>query len=120
MSRRRRYRDIIGDKEEDPMSGLTNLFDVAMAFAIILLIAFAFSSHLPELLSEQSNVTIVKNPGEEDMEIIIKEGKEIKHLEMTNKTAGGKGEILGTAYKLETGEIIYVPVELEVTKSENS
>jgi len=47
------------------------------------------------------------------MEIIIKEGKEIKHLEMTNKTAGGKGKILGTAYKLETGEIIYVPVDLE-------
>jgi len=112
MSRRRRYRDIIEDKE-DPMSGLANLFDVAMAFAVILLIAFAFSSHLPELLSEQSNVTIVKNPGEEDMEIIIKEGKEIKHLEMTNKTAGGTGKILGTAYKLETGEIIYVPRDLE-------
>jgi hypothetical protein len=112
MSRKRRYRDIIGDNE-DPMGGLANLFDVAMAFAVILLIAFAFSSHLPELLSEQSNVTIVKNPGEEDMEIIIKEGKEIKHLEMTNKTAGGKGKILGTAYKLETGEIIYIPVDLE-------
>lgn len=112
MSRKRRYRDIIGDNE-DPMGGLANLFDVAMAFAVILLIAFAFSSHLPELLSEQSNVTIVKNPGEEDMVIIIKEGKEIKHLEMTNKTAGGKGKILGTAYKLETGEIIYIPVDLE-------
>ncbi|MBE0515851.1 MAG: DUF2149 domain-containing protein [Methanophagales archaeon] len=112
MARRRRYSDIIGE-EEDPMRGLANLFDVAMAFAVILLIAFAFSSHLPELLSEQSKVTIVKNPGEEDMEIIIKDGKEIKHLEMTNKTAGGRGKILGTAYKLETGEIIYVPVELE-------
>ncbi len=112
MARRRRYRDIIGE-EEDPMRGLANLFDVAMAFAVILLIAFAFSSHLPELLSEQSNVTIVKNPGGEDMEIIIKEGTTIKHLEMTNETAGGNGKILGTAYKLETGEIIYVPVELE-------
>jgi hypothetical protein len=112
MAQRRRYRALIGE-EEDPMSGLANLFDTAMAFAIIILIVFAFSLHLPELLSEQSKVTIVKNAGEEDMEIIIKEGKEIKHLEMTNKTAGGKGKILGTAYKLETGEIIYVPVELE-------
>lgn len=113
MSRRRKYRDIIGEEEEEPMSGLANLFDAAMAFAVILLIAFASSTHLPELLSEQSKATIVKNLGEEDMEIIIKEGKEIKHLEMTNKTAGGKGKILGTAYKLETGEIIYVPVESE-------
>jgi hypothetical protein len=112
MSRRRRYRNIIGDAE-DPMSGLANLFDTAIGLAIIILVFFTFSLHLPELLSEQSNITVVKNPGEEDMEIIIKEGKEIKHLEMTNETAGGKGKILGTAYKLETGEIIYVPVELE-------
>lgn len=110
--RKRRYRAIIGE-EEDPMHGLANLFDVAMAFAVILLIAFALSTHLPELLSEQSKVTIVKNPGEENMEIIIKEGKEIKRLEKTDKTTGGRGKKLGTAYKLENGEVIYVPAKSE-------
>lgn len=45
-----------------------DLSDMEYVVEVLGLIAFAFSSHLPELLSEESNVTIVKNPGEEDME----------------------------------------------------
>ena len=46
----------------------------------------------------------------EKWQIITKKGKEIKVRKVTNQKIGGdEGLRLGTAYKLKTGEIIYVP-----------
>ena len=39
----------------------------------------------------------------------IKEGQELKVLNMTEQIAGGQGVKMGTAYRLETGEVIYIP-----------
>jgi hypothetical protein len=45
----------------------------------------------------------------ENMQVIIKKGLEIKVMNMTEELAGGQGHKLGIAYRLETGEVIYVP-----------
>jgi hypothetical protein len=105
----RRRRIILDDEDEDPLSGVANLFDVAMVFAVALLVMLVVSYSIPELLDDESEITVVKNPGQPNMQIIIKEGKTLKVLNMTEELAGGQGSRMGTAYRLESGEIIYVP-----------
>ncbi|KAF5432489.1 hypothetical protein C5S36_08485 [Candidatus Methanophagaceae archaeon] len=106
---RGRRRRLILDEEEDPLGGVANLFDAAMVFAVALLIALVMSASVPELLNPTADVTIVKNTGKENMQVIIKKGQEIKVMNMTEELAGGQGHKLGTAYRLETGEVIYIP-----------
>ncbi len=72
------------------------------------------SYHLLELLSSSEDITIVKNPGAEDMKIIVKEeGKPIEVMNLTDSIGGGTGEALCTAYKLADGRVIYVPEDSE-------
>ncbi|KAF5414801.1 MAG: hypothetical protein C5S38_04605 [Candidatus Methanophagaceae archaeon] len=106
---RGRRRRLILDEEEDPLGGVANLFDAAMVFAVALLIALVMSASVPELLNPTADVTIVKNPGKENMQVIIKKGQEIKVMNMTEELAGGQGHKLGTAYRVETGVVIYIP-----------
>ena len=109
-SGRRRNRLILDEEEgEDPLSGVANLFDAAMVFAVALLVALVISASVPELLNPTADITVVKNPGQENMQVIIKKGQEIKVMNMTEQVAGGQGRKLGTAYRLTTGEVIYVP-----------
>ena len=98
-------------EEIDPMSSLTNLFDVAMVFAVALMVALVTRFQLTELLS-QEDFTMVKNPGTEQMEIITKKGETIERYTPSDQAAqqqGTRGQRVGVAYKLESGEIIYVP-----------
>ncbi len=102
-------RRIILDDEDDPLSGVANLFDAAMVFAVALLVALVVSYNVPELLDADASVTIVKNPGDPNMQVIIKDKETIKVMNMTEQLAGGQGSKIGTAYRLETGEVIYMP-----------
>ncbi len=105
-----RRRIIDNEDEQNPLTGVANLFDIAMVFSVALLVALVMSYQLPELLSPTEDITIVKNPGQEDMKIIMKEaGKPIEVLNMTDQIGGGTGEALGTAYRLADGRIVYVP-----------
>jgi hypothetical protein len=97
------------EEEQNPLTGVANLFDIAMVFSVALLVALVMSYQLPELLTPNDNVTVVKNPGQEDMKIIIKEGQEIEVLNMTDQIGSGTGDALGTAYRLSDGRVIYVP-----------
>lgn len=94
----------------DPLSSLVNLFDVAMVFSVALMAALVSYLDLGEMLFSDE-FTIVKNPGQEDMEIIIKEGQEIRayQADESQQSAGDRGRPVGTAYQLDTGEIIYIP-----------
>ncbi|WP_340820681.1 DUF2149 domain-containing protein [Methanolobus sp. WCC4] len=113
--KRRRFRRtglINNEDEQNPLTGVANLFDIAMVFSVALLVALVMSYQMPELLSPTEDITLVKNPGQKDMQIIIKEqGKPIEVLNMTDQIGGGSGEALGTAYKLADGRVVYVPEE---------
>jgi len=121
MRKSRRYRRTGLLKDEDdqnPMVNVANVFDVAMVFSVALLVALVMSYHLPELLSSSEDFTIVKNPGSQDMKIVIKEeGKPIEVMNMTDNIGGGTGEALGTAYRLADGRVIYVPDDGNGTSS---
>lgn len=63
------HRRLLDYQEDDPLSSVANLFDVAMVFAVALLLAMVSHFHLEDLLQSQ-DVTILKNPGTSKMEII--------------------------------------------------
>lgn len=110
MKRNRKRR--LDDREDmDPMSVVGNLFDVAMVFALALMVALVTRYNMTEMFS-QEDFTMVKNPGKDNMEIITKEGQKINRYtpsEDQSSQRGTKGKKVGVAYELENGEIIYVP-----------
>ncbi|MDY0266682.1 MAG: DUF2149 domain-containing protein [Methanimicrococcus sp.] len=95
---------------DNPMNSVGNVFDVAMVFSVALIVAIYMSVGLTEMLTSD-DVTIVKNPGKENMQIIQKteDGIEILEINAEEQIGGGIGEVLGTAYQLEDGRVIYVP-----------
>jgi hypothetical protein len=98
------------DEDEDPLSGVANLFDVAMIFAVGLLVMMMMYVNLPELLTSQ-DVTIVKNPGQDDMQIIIKNETEIEVLNMTDESVTTMGKLVASLYETEGGATVYVEEE---------
>jgi hypothetical protein len=105
LERRRRGED---NASLDPMQPMGNLFDVAVLIAVGFLIVALSGFGLRELLSAE-DVTIVKNPGTPEMEIIRKEGREIERLTTTDAIAEGSGTPIGTVFRLEDGRVIWVP-----------
>lgn len=99
------------EHDEDPLSVIVNLFDVAMVFAVALMVALVINLNMTEFFTEE-DFTIVKNPGEENMEIITREGKTIQKYTPSKDQSSKdkqKGRRVGIAYELENGEIIYIP-----------
>jgi hypothetical protein len=94
--------------EEDPMSMMGNLFDIALLIGIGLLIMALSSFGLNDLLTNE-DTTIVKNPGTPNMEIVTRKGGKITHLKQTGAQTEGPGTAVGTVYRLQTGEMIWVP-----------
>lgn len=92
------------------MSVVSNLFDVAMVFAVALMVALVSRYNMTEMFS-QEDFTMVKNPGKENMEIITKEGDKINRYTPSDDQSGEgtRGRRVGIAYELDNGEIIYVP-----------
>jgi hypothetical protein len=64
---------------------------------------------LQGLFSEKTEMTIMKISKNKDLEIITKKGKKIKALKVSKEKSQGRGERLGTAYRLEDGTMVYVP-----------
>ncbi len=95
--------------DEDPLAGIANLFDVSVAFIVALLIALFALFSSGSMLDKDSNVTLVKQNANGEMEIITKKGPEIKVQKVTDKSMSGEGVRLGTAYRLGNGQVVYVP-----------
>ena len=106
----KRRRILNTGEDHDPVALLSNLFDVAMVFAVDLMVALGTKFNMTEVFS-QEDYTMVKNPGKDNMEIITKEGQKItKYKPSESQDASGKkGRKVGIAYEMENGEIIYVP-----------
>jgi hypothetical protein len=83
-----------------------------MIFALGLMVMLLMYMSVPELLTQQ-DLTIVKNPGQPSMEIIVKNGEKIEKLDMSNDTV--QTEILGEMgriYKTNDGGMMYIPVAM--------
>ncbi len=108
MSKRKSL--FLDNEDQDPLSSLTNLFDVAMVFAVALMVALVTRFNMTEIFSKE-DFTMVKNPGTEQMEIITKKGEKIERYTSQNESSENqsRGKRVGVAYQLDNGEIIYVP-----------
>ena len=94
------------DESINPALSLVNLVDVFLVLIAALLIAIAQNPMNP-FLSE--NVTVIKNAGQPDMELIIKDGTKIETYKSNGEIGSGEGVKAGTAYELPDGSIVYVP-----------
>lgn len=94
------------DEELNPILSTVNLVDVFLVVIAALLIAIAQNPLNP---MSSDDVTVIKNEGKENMEVIVKKGNEIKHYKSSGDIGGGQGLRAGTAYKMEDGSMIYVP-----------
>ena len=105
-----KYLKPMDNEDNDPLSGMANLFDISMVFAVALMVALVTFLKMNEILT-QEQMTMIKNPGKKNMEIVIKDGKKIEKYKASevSKSGEGKGKKIGVAYQLENGEIIYIP-----------
>ena len=104
----RRKRKMIPDRFGDPMEAMGNLFDVAILIGVGFLIMALSSFGLNDIIGK-GNVTIVKNPGAADMQVITRKDGEIKVLQNTDQTVQGEGAAIGIVYKLKDGSVVWSP-----------
>ncbi|CAN2049902.1 DUF2149 [Candidatus Magnetomoraceae bacterium gMMP-13] len=112
FKKKRSHSKAFGDQafaDDDPLTGVANLFDIGLVFIVGLILTLFVAYHLQDLFNEKSDMTIMKQNSNGEMEIITKKGKNIKALKMTKEKAKGQGERLGIAYKLDNGTFVYVP-----------
>lgn len=96
--------------DDDPTLSVINLIDVFLVVIAALLIVIMQNPLNP---FSDNDVTIVKNPGKKDMQMVVKKGKEIKTYESTGTIGEGNGVKAGVAYKMEDGSFVYVPGDKE-------
>jgi hypothetical protein len=98
---------------DDPMTGVANLFDIGLVFIVGLLMTLFSAYHLQDLFDQTSEMTIMKQHRSGQLEIITKKGTQVKAMKVSKAKAAGKGERLGVAYRLTDGSMVYVPEEAE-------
>jgi hypothetical protein len=96
-------------QDDDPMTGVANLFDIGLVFIVGLLMTLFSAYRLQDLFDQTSEMTIMKQKASGEMEIITKQGTKITATKITSEKAKGMGNRLGVAYRLEDGSMVYVP-----------
>lgn len=90
MSVQRRKRRIADPESDDPLAGVANFFDLGVVFALGFLVALLGYLGMSTLPVRADALTL-------------------QHYRTSEEATGGKGTRLGTAYRLENGEVVYVP-----------
>ncbi len=93
------------DEGINPALSVVNLVDVFLVVIAALLIAIAQNPLNPFMAED---VTVIKNAGKENMEIIVKKGEKIESFKSQGNKGSGTGRKAGTAYEMDDGSIIYV------------
>ena len=96
------------DEELNPMLSVINLIDVLLVLIGALLIIIVQNPLNP---FNQEDVTVIKNPGQANMEMVIKKGEKIERYKASDAIAQGEGSKAGVAYRMKDGSFIYVPEE---------
>lgn len=93
-------------EEDDPILSVVNLVDLFIVIIGILMLLIVKNPMNP---FSSNNVVVVENPGEENMKITVKQGKELTKYESNGKIGEGEGTKAGVAYRLPDGRMVYVP-----------
>ena len=106
MTQRKPLNILEDEDSDDPILSVVNIIDVFLVIIAVLLIAVMENPLNP--FSTQ-DAMVIKNPGKENMEIMVKQGKELKQYKASGQIGEGQGMKAGTAYRLKDGSMIYVP-----------
>jgi hypothetical protein len=108
-----RHLNILAEEDDDPMLSAVNLVDVFLVLVVALLTAVAVQTQT----SAQESVTIIRNAGQPDMEIVVREqGREVR-FKGAGSAAQGQGVRAGVAYRLDDGSIVYIPEAAEAPEN---
>jgi len=94
------------DEALNPMQSVANIVDVFLVVIAALLIAIAQNPLNPFIAED---VTVIKNAGQANMEMIVKKGEKIEHYKSSGEIGQGEGMRAGVAYRMNDGSMIYVP-----------
>jgi len=94
------------DEGINPALSMVNLVDVFLVLIAALLIAIAQNPMNPFL---EEDVTVIKNAGKPNMEMIIKKGETIETYKSNGEIGSGDGVKAGVAYRMNDGSIVYIP-----------
>lgn len=97
VTARARSRD---DRAGDPLDGLVNLFDLGIVLSVAFLLAALSSLNLTDALTAKS-----KSPNS----VIVNKEDQVKELQLKpGQRVVGRGEPVGTVYRLSDGRTIVV------------
>lgn len=95
---------------DDPLLSVINLIDVFLVLIAALLLTVASNPLNPYA---KDKITVIRNAGQADMEIITRDGKNIERFRADSQSktaaAGNQGVRAGTAYRMSDGSLLYVP-----------
>ena len=97
---------ILDEDDDDPVLSTINLIDVFLVVIGMLLIAVINNPMNP---FANDKLTIIRNEGKPDMEIITKDGQKVTRFKASGASGEGDGEKAGTAYRMKDGTMVYVP-----------
>ncbi len=95
-------------KDDDPLSGLANLFDIGIVFALGFMVSLISAMNMLEIFNPESKVTITTER-EDGLEVTVRENNKTVVRRLTKQMGQGDGVRLGTAYRLQDGTVVYVP-----------
>ena len=98
----------LDNEDDDPVLSTINLIDVFMVVIGMLLIAIVNNPVSP---FAKDMVTIIRNEGKPNMEIITKDGQKVVNFKASGASGEGNGEKAGTAYRMKDGTMVYVPAQ---------
>lgn len=106
MGRPRSRLHILDEEDDDPVLSTINLIDVFLVVIGMLLIAVINNPMNP---FANDKLTIIRNEGQPNMEIISKDGQKVTRFKASGASGEGDGEKAGTAYRMKDGSMVYVP-----------
>lgn len=107
---RARSRD---DRAGDPLDGLVNLFDLGIVLSVAFLLAALSSLDLTERLTDKAETQANTRPADS---VVTEKGQKVQRVEIKpGEKVVGRGEAIGTVYKLKDGRTVIVrgPAEKE-------
>lgn len=104
VTARARSRD---DRAGDPLDGLVNLFDLGIVLSVAFLLAALSSLDLTSALTEQAKSQRSQAQGANP--VVAKRDQKVKPLELKpGERIVGRGEPVGTVYRLADGRAVIV------------
>ena len=92
------------------------MVNAAVVFLVIIAILFIIVMENPLNPFTQDKVVVIKNPGEANMEMTIKQGEKMEKYKSTGQIGQGEGTKAGVTYQLKDGSFVYVPEGKEASK----